>query len=90
VFPDAEDPPTSTDEQSANGQISGFVAVYFWFPVSGARLGHTAMPTAAVPEATINKDREAGTPEDEIRPTREGLATPPPRNAVSAQNLREL
>ena len=56
VFPDSKYSPAVLDEKVANGPVPGFVTVNFGIPVGAARLGHTAVPTAAMPEAAVNKN----------------------------------
>jgi len=73
-----------------NGLIPGFVAVDFWIPVLTTRFRHATMPTAAMPEAAINKNGETLTAKHKIGPARQWLMPAPSRNAGGAKDSDKL
>src|SRR5256885_2133233 len=72
MFPYAINPPSCPAQQSPNVFIALFIAGNFGLPILGARLRHPAVSPAAMPEAAVNKDREAAGGEGEVGPGWEG------------------
>jgi hypothetical protein len=85
MFPYAEHSPALLAEEETNDSVALFVPGNFRMPKLGARLGQSAMPSAPVPEASINKDGEVVPGEDEIRPTGEVRVAAPPGDAGCAK-----
>ena len=59
-------------------------------PVIAVAPWHSAVPAAAVPEAAIHENGEAGSAEEEIGMAGQGLMAAPTGDAVGAKDGRQL
>jgi hypothetical protein len=89
VAPNADNPPASAAKQPGYATVAGAVAGDFALPILAVSLGHAAVPAAAVPEAAVHEDGEAGAAEDEVGAAGERLVTTPASDAGGAQNGRQ-
>jgi len=84
VFPDARNAPTKALEFAVYAPVAGAVGLEFP-PPEGAIVGRLAvMPWAAVPEAAVNKNGQAGCGKDKIRPPEQRPPSPPLPQTESA------
>jgi hypothetical protein len=90
MFPQAKHTPTCSSEQRANESISVFVASNLWIPKSGSGLGHSAVPSATMPETTINKDGQMLTSKNKVRTAWKKLVATPTRNAGGSEDGNQL
>ena len=56
VSPDAENAPPRASERDSDSPVAGEVPRDFSLPVWTVILGHAAMPSATMPEATVHED----------------------------------
>jgi hypothetical protein len=69
VLPDTEDRPTSGLEVSVVATITRHVAIQLLLPVAGIRRRRGSMLGASMPVATIDKNGEPGSWEDDVGTT---------------------
>jgi len=86
VAPNSKNAPAFGAEEAVCTAVTGGVEGDLALPVIAIALWHAAVPAAAVPEAAIDEDGEAGALEDEIRAAGEGLVATPARDAVGAKD----
>ena len=87
VFPDACDAPAKGLEFAVYAPVAGAVGLEFP-PPEGAIAGRLAvMPWAAMPEAAVNKNGQAGCGKDKIRPPEQRPPSPPSGDAVGPQEF---
>lgn len=68
VLPGADHLPAGGRERCVNRTIPRDVAGELRAPIGPVRAGHIAVRRAAMPEATVNEDREPRTGEHDVRP----------------------
>jgi hypothetical protein len=90
MLPDTVDTPATTAQKGAYSFIPGAIAANFGLPVGTARLGHTAVPAAAMPETSVDENGEPGMSKNEIRPTWQSLISAPAGNSGGAKKGNEL
>ncbi len=86
MLPDAEDAPAVGTQMTGDGAITRGVGVEFPFPKGAIVPRHVGMFGAAVPEAAIDKDRDALFAKHEIRPAKHIGMTPPAGDFVGPEN----
>ena len=90
MSPDAENSPALAAKQPGCATVTGSVTGDFVLPVFAVSPGHAAVPSAAMPEAAVHEDGEAGAAENEIRMAGNGLVPPPAGDAGCAKNGRQF
>jgi hypothetical protein len=90
MFPNAQHSPTSRAQHPRCGSVSRAVSGDLALPILSVSLGHSAVPTAAMPKAAVHKDGEALLAENEIGLSGQRLLATPARDAVGAENGGEL
>ncbi len=87
--PETQDAPTRLPQSAVRGAVAGDVAQNLGVPVILIGVGQVAVPWAAMPKATVNKNSQALAVENEVGMAGHLLVTPPAFNAVGTENGRQ-
>jgi hypothetical protein len=87
--PETQDTPPSLPQSAVRGAVAGDIAQNFWVPVILIGVRQVAVPWAAMPKATVNKNSETLAVENEVGMAWDLLVTSPAFNAVATQDGRQ-
>jgi hypothetical protein len=89
VFPNPDDAPTASPKDLIHLEISGLVFGKLSLPEAPVICRHLRVFGAAVPEATVHKDRYPGLSEYKVRFSEYGLVASPAGDLVASQQFHQ-
>ena len=82
MFPYTDDAPPAPAQENSHAAVAVFVSRDFRLPETSPGFGHSAVPAAAVPKATVNKNGDACVAKNEIGVAGKRLVPTPTCDAV--------